>query len=64
MREAWLEVKRMYDTLVAWYEDSMYYHYVGFLTTQGKTLHDMLQASRKQRKMRMVKKSSLGLVNI
>ena len=50
MREAWLEVKRMYDTLVAWYEDSMYYHYVGFLTTQGKTLHDIVTGIEKAKK--------------
>ena len=38
---AWLEVKRVFDKLIAWYEDNMYYHYVGFLITEGETPLDV-----------------------
>ena len=37
MEKAWNEVKRVYDRLLSWYEDNMYYHYIGFLITEGET---------------------------
>ena len=37
MEKAWDEVKRVYDKLLAWYEDNMYYHYIGFLIAEGET---------------------------
>lgn len=37
MEKAWDEVKRVYDRLLAWYEDNMYYHYIGFLIAEGET---------------------------
>jgi len=35
MDKAWNEVKKVFDRLIAWYEDNMYYHYVGFLVNYG-----------------------------
>jgi len=35
MQDAWKEVVWTYDRLVAWFEDNMYYHYVGFLVSMG-----------------------------
>ncbi len=35
MDDAWQEVRRVFDRLVAWYEDNLYYHYVGFLVANG-----------------------------
>ena len=37
MDEAWKQVKRTFDRLEAWYDDNMYYHYVGYLAHQGKS---------------------------
>lgn len=37
MSEAWKEIKRTFDRLVSWYDDSMYFHYVGFLVSQGSS---------------------------
>lgn len=49
MRRAWREVKRTFDRLVSWYEDNMYYHYVGFLVSQGISpisIHHSLQEAK------------------
>jgi len=35
MQKAWEEVSRTYNSMLAWYEDDMYYHYVGFLVSMG-----------------------------
>ncbi len=35
MEDAWQEVRRVFDRLVAWYEDNLYYHHVGFLVANG-----------------------------
>jgi len=35
MQDAWKEVVKTYDRLLAWFEDIMYYHYVGFLVRMG-----------------------------
>ena len=35
MQDAWKEVVRTYDRMVAWFEDNMHYHYVGFLVSMG-----------------------------
>lgn len=56
MRKAWREVKKTYDRLVAWYEDNMYYHYVGFLVSQGSSpmdIHHTLQNAKAESKKRM-----------
>ena len=37
MSDAWKQVRRTFDRLVAWYEDNMYYHYVGYLVAIGFT---------------------------
>ncbi len=34
LRSAWREVKRMFNILLGWYEDDMFYHYVGFLVNE------------------------------
>lgn len=37
MQDAWKQVRKAYDRLVAWYEDNLYYHYVGYLVAIGFT---------------------------
>lgn len=37
MEDAWKHVRKTFDRLVAWYEDNMYYHYVGYLVAVGFT---------------------------
>ena len=37
MQDAWKQVRRTFDRLVAWYEDNLYYHYVGYLVAIGFT---------------------------
>ena len=34
LKEAWKTIKITFDRLVAWYDDSMFYHYVGFLVCE------------------------------
>ena len=31
MQDAWRQIRKTYDRLVAWYEDNLYYHYIGYL---------------------------------
>jgi len=35
MEDAWLLIKRTFDRMVAWYEDNLYYHYIGYLVAVG-----------------------------
>lgn len=35
MRDAWRLIRKTFDRLVAWYEDNLYYHYVGYLVAVG-----------------------------
>ena len=35
IEQAWNHIKVVYDTLLSWYEDNMYYHYIGFLVAEG-----------------------------
>ena len=37
MQEVWKKVRKTFDRLVAWYEDNLYYHYVGYLVAVGFT---------------------------
>ena len=37
MQDAWRMIRKTYDRLVAWYEDNLYYHYVGYLVAIGFT---------------------------
>lgn len=37
MEDAWREVRRTYDRLIAWHDDNLYYHYVGYLVAIGYT---------------------------
>lgn len=37
MEKAWKKVRKTFDRLVAWYEDNLYYHYVGYLIAVGFT---------------------------
>lgn len=52
LEEAWLLVKRTFDRLVAWHDDNMYYHYVGFLAHQGKSpleIYNAIEADKQAR---------------
>lgn len=35
MDDAWQLVKRTFDRMVAWYEDNLFYHYIGYLVAVG-----------------------------
>ena len=37
MQDAWKQVRKTYDRMVAWYEDNLYYHYIGYLVAVGFT---------------------------
>lgn len=37
MQDAWKQVRNTYDRLVAWHEDNLFYHYVGYLVALGFT---------------------------
>lgn len=53
MQDAWKEVRRTYDRLLAWYEDSLYYHYVGYLVTVGFSpleIYQYLEGEKANRK--------------
>lgn len=55
MEKAWKIVRRTFDRLVAWYEDSLYYHYVGYLIAVGFTpleIFKYLETEKEERKDR------------
>ncbi len=35
MEDAWQLIKRTFDRIVAWYEDNLHYHYIGYLIAVG-----------------------------
>ncbi len=35
MEDAWLLIKRTFDRMESWYEDNLYYHYIGYLVAVG-----------------------------
>lgn len=37
IQDAWKQVRKTFDRMVAWYEDNLYYHYVGYLVAIGFT---------------------------
>lgn len=50
MQDAWRQVKKIFDRLVAWYEDNMYYHYIGYLVAVGFSplqIYNHLEAKKK-----------------
>lgn len=53
MQDAWRQVRKTFDRLLAWYEDNMYYHYVGYLVAIGFTplqIHNYLELEKRARK--------------
>lgn len=53
MRDAWRQVRKTFDRLVAWYEDNLYYHYVGYLVAIGFTplqINNHLEEEKRKRK--------------
>ena len=49
MEAAWKKTKVIFDQLVAWYENNLTYHYIGFLTSIGKSpmeIYDNLELAR------------------
>lgn len=54
MQDAWKQVRRTFDRLVAWYEDNLYYHYVGYLVAIGFTplqIYNHLETEKRNRKL-------------
>lgn len=37
MQDAWKLIRKTFDRLVAWHEDNLYYHYIGYLVAIGFT---------------------------
>lgn len=53
IQDAWTQVKKTFDRLVAWYEDNLYYHYVGYLVAVGSTplqVYKHLEKEKSERK--------------
>ncbi|MDR1780961.1 MAG: DUF262 domain-containing protein [Tannerella sp.] len=53
MQDAWKQVRKTFDRLVAWYEDNLYYHYVGYLVAIGFTplqIYNHLEDEKRARK--------------
>lgn len=54
MQDAWKQVRKTFDRLVAWYEDNLYYHYVGYLVAIGFTplqIYNHLETEKRNRKL-------------
>lgn len=53
MQDAWKLVRKTFDQLVAWYEDNLFYHYVGYLVAIGFTplqIYNHLENEKRIRK--------------
>ena len=54
MQDAWKQVRKTFDRLVALYEDNLYYHYVGYLVAIGFTplqIYNHLETEKRNRKL-------------
>ena len=52
MQDAWRQVRKTFDRMVAWYEDNLYYHYVGYLVAIGFTplqIYNHLEKEKRDR---------------
>lgn len=53
MDDAWHLVKRTFDRMVAWYEDNLFYHYIGYLVAVGfKPLEIYRHLENEKKKLR------------
>ena len=55
MRSAWEYVIRTNDRLIAWFENNLYYHYVGYLVSVGNQpldIYNRLSIAKQQKKDR------------
>ncbi|MBR2439742.1 MAG: DUF262 domain-containing protein [Lentisphaeria bacterium] len=53
MQNAWKQVRKTFDRLLAWYESNLYYHYVGYLVAIGFSplkIHSYLELKKKKKK--------------
>lgn len=53
LHAAWLRIKSTFNILLGWYEDNMYYHYIGFLVNEKSHPMDIyrsLQGAKTNRK--------------
>lgn len=53
MEDAWKQVRITFDRIVAWYEDNLYYHYIGYLIAVNFTplqIYDYIEEEKSQRK--------------
>ena len=54
MQDAWKKIRKTFDRLVAWYEDNLFYHYVGYLVAIGFTplqINNYLEEEKKKHKL-------------
>ena len=52
LEDAWKQVKIVFDNMLAWYEDSMFYHYIGFLIAEGDSplsIHIAIENAKKDK---------------
>ena len=52
MQDAWKTIRKTFDQLMAWYEDNLYYHYVGYLIEIGFSplqIHNTLEQKKKEK---------------
>ncbi|WP_289773442.1 DUF262 domain-containing protein [Phocaeicola sartorii] len=52
MEDAWRVIKRTFDRMIAWYEDNLYYHYIGYLVFVGfkpLEIYNHLEEAKKTR---------------
>lgn len=50
MQEAWALIVKTYDRMLAWYEDDMFYHYVGYLVAVGFTPLEVFEHLENEKK--------------
>ena len=46
---AWRVIKSTFNSLIAWYEDSVFYHYIGFLINEGSTPLSIYNSLQKEK---------------
>ncbi|MDR2457139.1 MAG: DUF262 domain-containing protein [Clostridiales Family XIII bacterium] len=66
--EIWDEITQVYKTLVSWYDNHDYYHWIGFMVRQGSnavsTLNNFLEDAKVEKKSRFVKLIKEKISNI
>lgn len=62
VKDRWYEVKELMLVLKDWYDNKEYYHYIGFLITQGYTVKDILKIQYPRNERQPSKKEFVGQI--